>query len=114
MSERRKIKRRHLIYYLRVFNHATNQLIGHLVDITTKGMMLLSEDPIPTERTFHFRMKLPREIHSKAQIQFHATSIWCKKDVNPDFYATGFSLEKVSTQDVDIINRLISDYGFRD
>ena len=39
MDERRRLKRRHLIYYLRVFNQATDQLIGHLVDLTTEGTL---------------------------------------------------------------------------
>jgi hypothetical protein len=43
MPEKRKLKRRQLIYYLRVLDRDSGALVGRLVDITTEGVMLLSE-----------------------------------------------------------------------
>ena len=37
MKNRRSEKRRHLIYYLQVFNSETDQFLGNLVDITPEG-----------------------------------------------------------------------------
>ena len=59
MDEKREIKRRHLIYYLRVFDRKTDQLLGHLVNITPQGIMLISEESLATDTTFQLRMKLP-------------------------------------------------------
>ena len=56
MNEKRKLNRRHLIYYLRVFDRDTSILIGHLVDITAEGIMLISEDPIETDNIFQLKM----------------------------------------------------------
>ena len=114
MSERRKIQRRHLIYYLRVFERGTGQLVGHLVDISTEGLMLLSEEPIETDRVFYLRMTLPTEIHSSAHVTFNGRSIWCKPDNSPDFYATGFSFEEVTTKDIRVIENLIKAYGLKE
>ena len=47
MAERRKIKRRHLLYYGRIYDDNVKNLLGYLVDITESGFMLLSEDPFP-------------------------------------------------------------------
>jgi hypothetical protein len=55
----RSLKRRHLIYYLRVFDRSSGKLVGHLVDVTTQGMMLISEAPLPDEAEFELRMDLP-------------------------------------------------------
>jgi hypothetical protein len=112
--DNRKLKRRHLIYYLRVYDAVNEQLIGHLVDVTTEGMMLISELPIPTNKTFTFRMILPDEILSKPDIVIEARSIWCKKDVNPDFYATGLTILKIDPDDLVVIDSLIRKYGFND
>jgi hypothetical protein len=114
VPERRKLRRRYLIYYLRVFDRTDQQLVGHLVDITTEGMMLLSEEPIETDRIFRFRMVLPKEIQSSAQITFDAFGVWCKKDVNPDFYATGFKFKEITSRDIEVIEGLIDDFGFRE
>ncbi|MEJ2569198.1 MAG: PilZ domain-containing protein [Anaerolineales bacterium] len=114
MAERRKLKRRHLIYYLRVFERGTGRIVGHLVDLTTEGLMLLSEEPIETDRLFYFRMTLPTEIRSSAHVAFNARSIWCRPDDSPDFYATGFSFEEVTSEDIRVIENLIESYGLRE
>lgn len=112
MEDKRKLKRRHLIYYLRVFNKKTDQLIGHLVDITTEGIMLISEEPIDTTAIFQLNMTLPANIEGNKQIAFKARSLWCKKDINPDFYNTGFQLINISVKGIQIIERLIHDFSF--
>jgi hypothetical protein len=114
MENKRRLKRRHLIYYLRVFDQKSGQLVGHLVDITKEGMMLISEQALEPEKQYQFRMMLPTEILSKAEVMFTGTVIWSKKDVNPDFYASGFKLDSVATEDVVIIESLIHRYGFND
>ncbi len=111
---KRKLKRRHLIYYLRVFDRNSGQLIGHLVDVTTEGVMLISKHPIETNTIFKSKMVLPKGIEGSKEITFDAKSIWCKKDVNPNFYATGFQLLKSSPEDIKLLERLIDEFGFRD
>ena len=59
-------------------------------------------------------MTLPAELEGKRDISFDAISIWCKKDVNPDFYATEFKISDVETKDIDLIETLIDGFGFRD
>lgn len=114
MYERRKLKRRHLIYYLRVFEQGTNKLMGHLVDLTQEGIMLISEDPIEVNKVYHLRMILPSRMGGKEEWLFDAESRWCKKDVNPDFYDTGFQLLNLKQEGLEIISNLIQGFGFRD
>ena len=76
--------------------------------------MLLSEEPIEINRVFYFRMTLPAEIHSSTQISFNAKSIWCKQDDSPDFCATGFSFEEITTEDLHVIEKLIQAYSLRE
>lgn len=111
MEERRNLKRRHLIYYLRVFNSKTDQLIGHLVDITHKGIMLISEEPIETNAIFQLRMIFLSEIDRRKEIGFNAKSLWCKKDINPDFFDTGFQLIDVPKEDILIFEHLIRSFA---
>jgi hypothetical protein len=113
MPERRKVKRRHLIYYLRVFDRTNGRQIGHLVDLTADGMMLMSERPIRVGRTLGLKMSLPGN-GGEQTIEFDATSLWTSSDVNPDFYDTGFKFDKISGRHMALIETLIDDYGFRD
>ena len=60
----RSLKRRHLIYYLRVFDRNTDKLFGHIVDITTEGVMMIGEKAIETNTVYQLRMELSTLIDS--------------------------------------------------
>lgn len=113
LLSRRKLKRRHLIYYLRLFDRISEQLVGHLVDITTKGIKVLSEEPLEVDKRYQFEMVLPEDMGNE-RITFDATSIHCEEDVNPDFYATGFRIDQIESSHAELINQLIEEFGFRD
>ena len=114
MDERRNLKRRHLIYYLRVFNDKTNEVIGHVIDIHTDGHLLISDKPLPTNQTFRLRMVLPTEINRHQEITFDAQSVWSRRDNIPDFYNTGFKFIDLAPQYVETIRQLIHLFGLQD
>ncbi len=114
MSDRRILHRRHLIYYLKVFDRETDNLLGHLVDITEEGIMIVSETPFEEGKTLKMKMLLPREIEDKEEIEFDARSMWCRKDVNPSLYGVGFKFEYVDVLSRQIIFELIHEFGFSD
>ena len=111
--EKRVLKRVHLIYYLRIFDLDSGINIGHLVDITTQGIMMISEEKIPTDKAYSFSMKLPEIITGRAEINFRANCLWSKKDFNPDFYVSGFKIKEISPEEIKIITALINSYGFK-
>lgn len=110
MPEKRKLKRRQLIYYLRVLDRDSETLVGRLVDITTEGVMLLSESPLELDKLYKFKMILPPHFEARQEITFDAKCLWSKIDVNPDLYISGFQFGRVSSQDIRLIEELILDY----
>jgi len=110
----RNLQRRHLIFYLEVYDDATGELLGHLVDLTTKGLKLVSKNPFPDGKTYTMRMTLPEDYFEEKILRFEATSRWCTNAVNPDFYDTGFQVEKLDRDTIDIIMKLIQALGFSD
>jgi len=113
-DETRSLKRRHLVYYLEVYDDDANKLLGHLVDLTTSGLKLVSKQRIPTNRTYHLRMMLPEGYFSQKDIYFEAKSMWSSNDVNPDFYDTGFAAPKLDQKTQEIISGLVSQISFND
>jgi hypothetical protein len=109
---KRQLKRVHLIYYLRIFDSNSGENIGHLVDITTRGIMMISEHPVSPGKDFSFKMQLPGVITGREEIEFTAQSLWCKKDINPDFYVSGCEITNISPQETKTITALINAYGF--
>lgn len=112
--ERRAIKRRHLIYYLRVWNRDTRDMLGHLVDLTTGGLMLISEHPIPLKQTFNLEMRWHDPEAGEQIAEFRAQSLWSRPDVNPAFQDTGFMLLDQTPEVLIRIQELIGRLGFHD
>ena len=114
MRDKRKLKRRHLLYYLKVMDRDSDALIGFLVDITTQGIMIMSESPIKTGILFHLKILLPTEDMNKKYLNFDAKSMWSERSINTDFYDTGFELINVNSKDFASIEKIIYQLGFND
>jgi len=114
MQNQRLFKRRHLIYYLRIFKARAKNPLGFLVDIHTQGFMITSEKKVETEKNFKLKMDLPENISGKKQVTFEAKGVWCRPGINTDFYETGFELTKISDEDAFIIENLVNLFGFND
>jgi len=112
--EKRTIERRHLVFYLRVFDGTSNKIIGHLVNISAGGIMLVSEKPIKTNREYRLRIKLPKEVVGRDEITIDATSCWSKPDSNPDFFVNGFRITRLNSDLEKKIHLLVRDFSMED
>ncbi len=106
--EQRSVKRWHLLLYLRVFD-SDDRLVGHLVDISTAGMMLISEHPVAVGEDFDLWLELPKDGEQRERLEIRARSIRCDPDVNPCFHDTGFSFLGESRYTVERVSQLIQD-----
>ncbi len=108
----RQVDRWYLVYYLRVFDGMSRKILGHLVDISEQGIMLICENPVEANEDYRLRMRLPSQMRDREEIIFSATSRWCKSDVNPDFYLVGFQIHDLAPAIKEIIVRLIKDFSY--
>ena len=106
----RLIKRRHLFFHLRVFNRKTGEQLGHVVDISNEGLMLVSETPIPTDVDFQLSMKLPDDDNHTKYHEFEARSIWSSNESDPQIFDTGFSVTEASEQYLAMVQYLVDNY----
>lgn len=113
MIEKRNMERRHIMFYSRVFDRKTGKMLGYLGNITTKGMMIISEEPIPKLVEFKLRMDLPDDLYQKPVLFFKASSLWCEPDIDPNFYNTGFKLRDVPRSEQEIIEKIQLDFEMR-
>ena len=91
-GERRQHERKNLLFYLRVLNDVDKSFLGHAVNFSANGLMLLSASSIPVDSRQRLHLKLPGVTCNHEELVFDAHSRWCHKDVNPDFFITGFQL----------------------
>jgi len=113
MVEKRRTKSWQLFNYLRVFDSQSGEQIGQAFDITTEGMMLISQAAIPKGVVFDFRMELPNTEGVPSEITFRAQSRWRTCDVSKRFFETGFILVKPSPEVAEGIQKVIDELYFR-
>lgn len=113
-TEQRQTTRRHLVFYLRIFDGMSSRVVGHLIDISPKGLMLLSDEPVAVNEEYRLRMRLPHEVTDSDEVIFRAVSRWCRPDDNPDFYVTGFQIQDLDDEAEKTISSLIEEFSFSD
>lgn len=114
MDERRRLNRRHMLFYSRVYDRKTGIFLGYLGNMNEGGMMIISETPIEINLDFLLRIDLPDENYTQSVIDFEAKSVWCNEDIDPNFFNTGFQFLSISGESKEIIAQIIDDYGFRE
>ncbi len=111
-SEKRKAKREQSIYYLQVMDRGGVKTIGRLVDLTTGGMMVVSEGPLVQQQSYHLQIALPREIAGATEIQFEAQCRWCRPAANTDYFDAGLQVLDISMADLSRLELLIKYFSF--
>ncbi len=108
----RQVDRWYLVFYLRIFDGMSSKILGHLVDISEQGLLLICDNPVPLNEDYRLRMRLPTQMKDRNEVIFTATSRWCKSDVNPDFFLAGFQMHDLEPSVRDLITTLIKDFSY--
>ena len=113
-EERRKLERKYLVVYSRVFDRRTGKVIGYLSDLTIQGAMIIGEHQLDKGEYYQLRIDLPESAEfKKDHIDLTAKSVWSKPDIDPVFFNTGFEFSQLSPEDEKIIDLMIQLYEFR-
>lgn len=112
-SEKRKEERKYLVFYPRVFAGADSAMLGHVVNLSSAGFLLISSSLIRVEKQFRMRMRMPKEVCENPELELSATSCWCRKDLNPDFYLTGFKMANLNAAESMDIRFLLDGFNYK-
>ncbi len=74
--------------------------------------MLICDNPVEVNEECRLRMRLPNQMKDRDEIIFSATSKWCKRDTNPDFYLAGFQISDLDPTARGLLNNLIKDFSY--
>lgn len=110
-AEQRRIKRRHLIYYLRVHDGTSSRVAGHVVDISPHGLKLITDHPVAVGERCRLRMSFPGRGSSRDELIVEAVCKWCRQDENPVYYLVGFQIQNLMPEEASFIQGLISEFG---
>lgn len=111
MRNQRRIERHQLPYYLKVFNRVTDKPMGSIGNVSLDGLMLISQLPMLVGARFDMRLKIPGR-ESQHLIDFSATCQWCREDVTPGSYDSGFALVAPPADYVEMVEALRYYFSF--
>lgn len=112
MKDRRDNERHNLIMYLRVHDQTTDELIGHVVDVSSGGMMLVSDAPFEPKSEHKLRVVLPYTEQEDRTLDIEVECRWCGPDANEDYYDAGFQFTNPTAELREMITGVVEDVGF--
>lgn len=108
-KERRTITRHQINEYLRVYNRNTLRKMGGIGNISSNGLMLISAVPVLVGAVYSMRIILPND---SCPIDFDARCHWCKPDIGPEFFDSGYSIVSADNNIIDLVNLLKEFFTF--
>ena len=112
MAEKRTVPRKHVDFYLRVLNDDTQEILGHMVEVSEIGLRLETTAPVTVPSDYFLRLELTPDLGNIPYIVFAAQARWCKTDViQPNLYRVGFKITEIIPEDKEIFQRILQKYG---
>ena len=111
MHEKRKLPRKRAPGRVTVYDRTTDTAIGHVVNMSIGGMLLISDTPIPADRVFQLRIALPKPVAGVDAVDFGAESLWESPAMDENNFWTGLQIIDISESDSRILETLIEEWG---
>ena len=102
-EENRNNSRRRVNDYFIVYDRITDNLIGRLIDLSTGGAMMITEEPVEVPCISTCRMALPEKVHGHRQVEFDAEGKWCQRNDITGMYETGYQFINLTRQAEELI-----------
>jgi hypothetical protein len=106
--EKRKAKRRHLIFYFAAQDHTSGTMLGHVADITTDGMLVIGDSVLTVGTRVSFDVNLSQVDGLRNE---HVTGVadvkWTGADHNPALKCMGLQFVDLGPRELANIDVLI-------
>jgi len=113
MYTERRIERHQLPYFLKVYNRFTDRPMGYLGDVSKVGLMLISTLPLLTGAEFELQLRVPgKDDPSLTLVNVTATCVWCREDMTPGHYDSGFILLQAPDEYLRLVDALRYYFSF--
>ena len=115
MDERRKGPRKQTDHFFGVYHRETDEFIGKLIDLSTKGMMIQAVLNMDVSSIYEFRIDLPKAVAGKRYLGFDAECVWCRENTSSNGnYDIGFKITEIEFKEIETIQYLLNDALFHD
>jgi hypothetical protein len=110
-SEYRRARRRKVEHSIDVLDTMTEQIVGHLSDLSETGMLLILHHPLMTDALYQLRFKLPDDKGVEHTIEVGAHELWADQASAPGQVWCGFRFIDISAEDLAFIRNWVAAPG---
>ena len=110
-SEYRRAKRRKVEHSIEVLDTMTEQVVGHLSDLSETGMLLILNHALTSDALYQMRFKLPDARGVEHAIEVGAHELWADQASAPGQVWTGFRFIDISGDDLNFIRSWVAAPG---
>ena len=110
-SEYRRARRRKVEHSIDVLDTMTEQIVGHLSDLSETGMLLILHHPLMTDALYQMRFSLPDDKGREHAIEVGAHELWSDQAAAPGQVWTGFRFIDISGEDLAFIRNWVAAPG---
>jgi hypothetical protein len=110
-SEYRRAKRRKVDHSIEVLDTMTEQVVGHLSDLSETGMLLILHHALTSDALYQMRFKLPDAHGVDHPIEVGAHELWADQAAAPGQVWTGFRFIDISAEDLNFIRNWVAAPG---
>lgn len=107
----RKLERKELSQVIAVHDVINGGVFGELVNVTTEGIMVMTEREIETQAIFQLSLELPEPLIGNSHILLGADCLWCRRTENFSRYWAGLQIIDASELALEQIEALIDLYA---
>ena len=110
-SEFRRAKRRKVEHSIEVLDTMTEQMIGHLSDLSETGMLMILHHPLVSDALYQLRFKLSDSHGVEHAVEVGAHELGSDQASAPGQVWTGFRFIDISTEDLAFIRHWVAAPG---
>jgi hypothetical protein len=97
---------------MRVLNDDTQEILGHMVEVSAIGLQLETTSALPLQRDYYLRLELTPNLADRPVIIFIARTKWCRMDdIEPNLFHVGFEIIEIMPDDREIFLRILAKFG---
>lgn len=93
-----------------VYDLSSGLPIGQIMDMSYRGMKLMTEEPVMIGKKYYCRLPLDRVVNGRAEVFFDAECRWCKQNEQTAWFDSGYILRFSSAANAEIVKELVKSW----
>jgi hypothetical protein len=110
MSGNRRQNRGRTSDYFIVYDLESGAPVGRLLDLSTTGARLMTDEPVDVPVRMSCRMALPDYVEGSREVRFEAETRWCQHNKVTGWHESGIEFTHLTDLAVRVIDRLVREF----